>query len=414
MLATVEDIQRGIDSSANRHGLVILDFIKAFDKVSFTRLIFKLKQSVINISLLLWINNWLTHRTQRVVVDGCQSREAAVTSGVPQGTVLGPLFFLVYINDIQRNISSKLRLFADDSLLYRQITKPEDEEILQKDINKLSEWAKLWQMNFNIAKCHTLRIRRSIRASKDQTSPMCMYYMEGEPLSDVEHHPYLGVELDSSLSWDLHLANTRSKSTRVLNMIRRNFTIGTDMNIRQALYFSLVRPHLEYACTVWDTHHKTKIDKLEKVQNQAARFVTKRYDRMDSPSEMKRQLEWNSLQERRFVQRQSVIYKVHNQLTHYSLPIYCVPPARALKGHHKYSYQSIRALHDPYLYSFVPRTIRVWSILPVNIACAPSTETFKSRLIDAIRSGAIVVAPPRTVTTIHAGMGARGQHLQAF
>ena len=114
-----------------------------------------------------------------MVVDGHQSREAAVTSGVPQGTVLGPLFFLVYINDIQRNISSKLRLFADDSLLYRQITKPEDEDILQSDINKLLEWAKLWQMNFNIAKCHTLRIRISIRGSKDQTLPVRKYYMEG-------------------------------------------------------------------------------------------------------------------------------------------------------------------------------------------------------------------------------------------
>ena len=131
-------------------------------------------------------------------------------------------------------------------------------------------------------------------------------------------------------------------------------------------------------------------------------------------NEMKRQLEWNSLQERRFVQRQHVIYKVHNQLTHYSLPIYCVPPARGLKGHHKYSYQSIRALHDPYLYSFVPRTIRIWSILPVNIACAPSTETFKSRLIEAIRTGANVVAPPRTFTIIHAGVGARRQPLQTF
>ena len=414
LLATVEDIQRGIDSSSSRYDLVILDFTKAFDKVSFNRLIFKLTKSGINESLLLWITNWLTHRTQRVVVDGHQSREAAVTSGVPQGTVLGPLFFLVYINDIQRNISSKLRLFADDSLLYRQITKPEDEDILQSDINKLLEWAKLWQMNFNIAKCHTLRIRRSIRGSKDHTLPVRKYYMEGELLSDVEHHPYLCVELDSSLSWDLHLANTRSKSIRVLNMIRRNFTIGTNMNIRQALYFSLVRPHLEYASTVWDPHHKTKIDKLETVQNQAARFVTKRYDKMDSPSEMKRQLEWNSLQERRFVQRQSVIYKVHNQLTNYSLPIYCVPPARALKSHHKYSYQSMRALHDPYLYSFVPRSIRIWSILPVSIACAPSIETFKSRLIEAISTGAIVVAPPRTVTTIHAGVGARGQPLWAF
>ena len=268
MLAIVEDIKRGIDSSSNRYDLIILDFTKAFfDNVSVTRLIFKLKQSGENKSLLLWINNWLTHRTQRVVVDGCTSREAAVTSGVPQRRVLGPLFLLVYINDIQRNISSKLRLFADDSLLYRQITKPEDEDILQKDTNKLSEWAKLWQMNFNrplYSKMPHTQNKKIHRASKDQTSPMCMYYMEGEPLSDVEHHPYLGVELDSSLSCDLHLANTRSKSTRVINMIRRNFTIGTNMNIPQALYFSLVHPHLEYACTVWDPHHKTKIDKLEK------------------------------------------------------------------------------------------------------------------------------------------------------
>ena len=83
LLATVEDIQRGIDSSSNRYDLIILDFTKAFDKGSFTRLIFKLKQSGVNKSLLLWINNWLTHRTQIIVVDGCQSREAAVTPGVP-------------------------------------------------------------------------------------------------------------------------------------------------------------------------------------------------------------------------------------------------------------------------------------------------------------------------------------------
>ena len=143
-----------------------------------------------------------------MVVDGYQStaRETAVTSGVPQGTFLGPLFFLVYINDMHRNVSSKLRLFADDSLLYRKITKPEYEECCKTISTNFLEWAKRWQLKFNVAKCHTLGKRRSIRASKDQTSPVCKYYMEWELLSDVEHHPYLGVELI---------------------MIRRNFTIGT-------------------------------------------------------------------------------------------------------------------------------------------------------------------------------------------
>ena len=113
----MEDIQRGIDSSSNRYDLVILDFTKAFDKVSFTRLIFKLKQSGINKSILLWINNGFTHRTQRVVVDGCQSREAAVTSGVPKGTVLGALFFFVYINDIQE-ISAQSYVFSQTTPYY--------------------------------------------------------------------------------------------------------------------------------------------------------------------------------------------------------------------------------------------------------------------------------------------------------
>ena len=115
--------------------------------------------------------------------------------------------------------------------------------------------------------------------------------MAGVKLSEVKHHPYLGVELDNMLSWDVHLKNTKSKSTRVLNMIRRNFTLGTSLDIRKTLYSSLVRPHLEYASVVWDPHHKTKIDNLEKVQSQAARFVTKRYRRTDSVSAMKFELE---------------------------------------------------------------------------------------------------------------------------
>ena len=117
-----------------------------------------------------------------MVVDGCQSREAAVTSGVPQGTVLGLLFFLVYINNIQRNISSKLRLFVDDSLLYRQITEPEDEDILQKDINKLSEWAKLWQMNFNIAKCHTQNKKIHPGVKRPDITDVHVLYGGGTPV----------------------------------------------------------------------------------------------------------------------------------------------------------------------------------------------------------------------------------------
>ena len=148
---------------------------------------------------------------------------------------------------------------------------------------------------------------------------------------------------------------------------------------------------------MWDHHHKTKIDNLEKVQNQAARFVTRKYGRTDSVSIMKKELGWNSLQERRFVQRQCVMYKAHNQLTQYALPPYCKTPTRPLRSHHLDSYQTIRAMHDPYLYSYLPRTLRVWSTLPAQITCAPSLECFKFRIVTAFATGTIVIVPPKSL-----------------
>ena len=223
----------------------------------FNRLLFKLKKSGLNDKLLIWVKSWLTDRTQKVVVDGSHSRKEPVVSGVPQGTVMGPLLFLVYINDINSDIKSLLRLFADDSLLYRQVTSREDQCIIQRDIDQLSKWANLWQMSFNVKKCHVLKIGRSKRTTRNQSQSECVYDMAGVPLTEVEHHPYLGIELDNMLSWDIHLRNTQSKSTRILNMIRRNFTRGTSIDIRKALYTSLVHPHLEYSSAVWDPHHKT-------------------------------------------------------------------------------------------------------------------------------------------------------------
>ena len=139
---------------------------------------------------LAWINSWLTERFQRVVVDGEASSFVKVTSGVPQVTVLGPLIFLLFINDIHENLDSTLRLFADDALLYRSIN------TLQNDIDKLVSWSKTWQMQFNVTKCLTMRISRK----KD---PVLMdYYIDGQKLSPVKNHPNLGVMLSNDLRWN--------------------------------------------------------------------------------------------------------------------------------------------------------------------------------------------------------------------
>jgi len=130
--------------------VAILDFAKAFDKVAHARLANKLNYYDIRGHMLQWLQSFLENRTQKVIIDGRQSSPCSVPSGVPQGSALGPVLFLIYINDIVTNIHSQLRLFADGCLTYRPIYSPDDHRILQNDLNILSSWADIWQMKFNV------------------------------------------------------------------------------------------------------------------------------------------------------------------------------------------------------------------------------------------------------------------------
>ena len=136
--------------------LILLDFSKAFDCVPHQRLLHKLQYYGISGPTLYWVKSFLSNRTQHVSINGSHSALANVTSGVPQGSVLGPVLFLLYINDITNQIQSNIRLFADNSIVYREIRSPADHHILQTDIQKLTDWSNKWQMNFNTSKCHLL------------------------------------------------------------------------------------------------------------------------------------------------------------------------------------------------------------------------------------------------------------------
>ena len=147
------------DPSGSHMGVLAgLDFSKAFDKVPHQRLAAKLSHYGVGGNTLQWIQCFLSGRTQQVVVDGEQSAPAPVTSGVPQGTVLGPLLFLAYINDLPQNVTSTSRLFADDCLVYRVINNTCDSEELQKDLDTLEKWERDWQMSFNPDKCEVIRV----------------------------------------------------------------------------------------------------------------------------------------------------------------------------------------------------------------------------------------------------------------
>ena len=140
--------------------LIIVDFAKAFDKVPHRRLLHKLEYYGIRGSTHKWINSWLSRRTQQVVLDGQASDPVQVLSRVPQGSVLGPVLFLIFINDLPDNIRSSVRLFADDCVLYRNIHSLQDCLTLQEDLTSLGQWEANWQMKFNVAKCHSMRVTR--------------------------------------------------------------------------------------------------------------------------------------------------------------------------------------------------------------------------------------------------------------
>jgi hypothetical protein len=180
LLITSSDIARALNNR-KQVDMAVLDFEKAFDKVPHDRLLLKLDHYGIRGKSLDWIRAFLTGRTQAVVVDGARSNFSPVTSGVPQGSVLGPVLFLLYINDIGHNTTSIVRLFADDCLIYRVIENDNDIGEVQQDLNRLTIWADTWQMSFNVKKCVTIRITNARKHVF-----LGDYYMAGEKLQWAE------------------------------------------------------------------------------------------------------------------------------------------------------------------------------------------------------------------------------------
>ena len=369
LIITLNDLTKNMDNNTQTD-LFILDFAKAFDTVPHERLLEKLHYYGIRGKIHLWIRTWLKQRTQTTVVGGVGSGSAPVSSGVPQGTVLGPLMFLLYINDIGENIKSNIKLFADDCLLYRSINSEDDTESLQEDLNHLIRWSDKWQMSFNSTKCYELKVTR-------KTNPIAYNYnINGVALKPVEEHPYLGVHLAKDLKWNVHVAKTAKKANSTLGFIRRNLG-KCSQDVKERAYNALVRPHMEYATAAWDPYTKKNIEELEKIQRRAARFVTSTYSYYHSVSSLLKDLKWNSLSLRRTISRLSIMYKIINKQIAIDIPPEMTKPTRTLRRSHKHSFIQLQTRTDSYKYSFFPRTIIDWNSLPESVISQSNTEKFK-------------------------------------
>ena len=355
--------------------VVLMDFSKAFDKVPHQRLMLKLNHYGVRGPILKWTENFLSKREQRVVLDGERSDYVAVRSGVPQGTVLGPLLFLVYINDLpEATISSKVRLFADDAVVYKKITSPHDSALLQEDLNRLLQCEQTWQMSFHPDKCVVMHITR---ARKNEVTTC--YNLRGHHLHTVDSAPYLGVELDNKLNWSPHINKVTTKATRSLNFVRRNLRV-TSQKVKESAYKSLVRPTLDYCCAVWNPHEAQHIHQLEMVQRRAARFVMNRYHNTSSVSSMLDTLGWESLMERRAKFSVTLMYKiVHSHVAIHTQPHF-TPAYSNTRTQHTHKFLQVQGRTDYHNNSYFVRVIPLWNLLPATIAEAPSLDAFKARL----------------------------------
>ena len=246
----------------------------------------------------------MTRRTQRVLIDGHLSAHANVGSGVPQGTVLGPLLFLLYINDLPLMVSpgTRIRLFADDCLIYRPIRSAEDHIILQKDLNSVSRWAVEWGMAFNTSKCNVLSMN---------SSSHLFYSMSNDILQEVDHATYLGISFSKDLTWSNHINQVSKKAYQRLGFVRRNLK-GAPKRSKSTAYTSLIRPAMEYASPIWDPYLQKDISTLERVQRKAARWVKGDYTQQSSVTAMLKDLQWESLAARRKSAKLCMFHKIHN------------------------------------------------------------------------------------------------------
>ena len=378
LMLTTHDFAQALNRRS-QIDVAVLDFEKAFDKVAHQRLIRKLYHLNIDYDVVGWIASFLFKRVQRVVVDGDVSDYAPVQSGVPQGTVVGPMLFLIFIDDIKDGITSTTRLFADDCLIYREITSREDAQELQNDIHKLHNWSRQWQMNFNIKKCNIMTItnaRKNVIKYK--------YFMNGEPMERTDKIDYLGVKITNKLTWDVHINGICGSAKRVLGFLRRTLH-HTSKDIRLKAYQTMVRPKVEYASAIWDPHLSNCIEKLEMVQKAGARFVlNKRHRRtatQESVTQMVRDLQWDTLESRRKKSRLVLLYKTIKQQVAIPAKYHPVP---------KISNYDIRGnpdqftAHQPnvnaYKYAFIPRTIEDWNELSPEATQAKTLEAFKLSL----------------------------------
>ena len=353
---------------------IYFDFAKAFDSVPHRRLIGKLLAYGIRGTILDWIKEFLSDRSQVVKVNGASSEIAAVLSGIPQGTVLGPLLFVLYINDILENVKSNGFLYADDTKIFHAIRSREDADILQLDINALEDWSRKWLLQFHPDKCNVVTLGKFENIQYTKRYSICL-----EEMDHVFEVKDLGVIVDSELSFEEHISNKIQKANAIVGLIRRSFT-HLDHKSFKKLFTAFVRPHLEYAQSVWAPYLKKYINQIENVQARATKLVDN-LSNLEYPERLKR-LNLPTLAFRRLRGDMIEVYKHFHVYDQSTISRSFQPQVRPSRKHHfqllnRRAKDGARGIQTN---SFYFRIAEVWNELPKTVVNANNVNEFKNKL----------------------------------
>lgn len=376
LLHTYHTFCEAVDSGKEVRA-VFCDVSKAFDRVWHRGLLYKLSCFGFSDLILNWFSSYLSGRRQRVILSGSVSEWMLVNAGVPQGSILGPLLFLIFINDIVCDINSSIRLFADDTSLYIIVENPQNAAIvLNSDLDTISKWASNWLVDFNPSKtCSLLISRKSVPIAHPSL------IMNNFVLTESSHHKHLGVIFSSTCNWNEHIEKITESAWIRLNLLRAlKFKISR--LALEKIYITFIRPLLEYSDVVWDNCTAECKLLLDSVHHEAARIVTGA-TKLCSIEKLLGDLGWETLQERRTKHKLVVLYKIINGLAPEYLANLVPPLVRENNPYNLRNSDDIQPTHartNLFFNSFFPSTVRAWNNLADDVKNASTVAAFKYRL----------------------------------
>ncbi len=356
--------------------VTFFDFAKAFDTVWHKGLLAKLYSYGIRGDILEWIKNYLSNRKISVIINECASSIYSINSGVPQGSVLASIFFLIFINDITKNIENIMRLFADDSNDAVIGHNPDEIKLrLEPDLLQLQSWSETWLLNFNADKTVGLYISY---CNEDEI-PTIMF--QNNEIKFKESHRHLGLTISSNLKWNDHITTIIETASKKINILRA-LKHRSNCDLLRTLYISYIRPALEYCCQVWDGCSGYLSDNLERLQLTAARVITG-LPIFTNTDNLLTEARLTRLDTRRKYLRLCTFYKILDsdapEYLQALIPSRDDEDDRILRNHNNIPiYQSrLETLRQ----SYIPSTIRDWNDLPDKTKQSRTLNQFKSRTI---------------------------------